>query len=138
MLDPAETGSFLAVMQANGINNCRQYGGFLGTRYRNVPNLIWMSGNDFQTWRTASDDAVVRAVALGIQDNDTNHLQTTELDYLVSSSLDDPNWNGLLGLNATYRITRLTRVCSRIIIVPTFFLPFWSKPIMNSKACRAP
>ena len=50
-----------------------------------------MSGNDFQTWRTPGDDAVVLAVALGIQDTDTNHLQTTELDYVVSSSLDDTN-----------------------------------------------
>jgi hypothetical protein len=102
LLDPAETGSFLSVMRDNGTNKCRAYGQFLGARYRNYPNIIWMSGNDFQTWRTASDDAVVRAVALGIQDMDTNHLQTTELDYVVSSSLDDTNWNSILTLNGTY------------------------------------
>jgi hypothetical protein len=89
-------------MLDNGTNKCRAYGRFLGARYQSFPNIIWMSGNDFQSWRTVGDDAVVRAVALGIRDNDTNHLHTTELDYLVSSSLDDTNWNSILGLNATY------------------------------------
>jgi hypothetical protein len=102
LLDPCETGSFLAVMSANGLANCRAYGQFLGNRYKDVPNITWMSGNDFQSWRNVADDAVVREVALGIRDLDTNHLHTAELDYIVSSSLDDPAWNGLLGLNATY------------------------------------
>jgi len=126
MLDPAETGSFLAVMLANGTNNCRQYGRFLGARYQSVPNLVWMSGNDFQTWRTAGDDAVVGAVALGIRDNDTNHLQTTELDYVVSSSLDDSSWNGILGLNATYTYyptyARLQQDYNRTNFLPTFLV----------------
>jgi hypothetical protein len=102
LLDPAETGSFLSVMLDNGPDKCRAYGQFLGRRYRDQPNIIWMSGNDFQTWRNPDDDAVVRAVALGIRDFDTNHLQTTELDYVVSSSLDDANWAPLLRLNGTY------------------------------------
>jgi hypothetical protein len=101
-LDPAETGSFLSVMLDNDSNNCRAYGRFLGARYKDFPNIIWMSGNDFQSWMTASDDDVVRAVALGIQDEDTNHLQTTELNYIVSSSLDDSNWDSILTLNGTY------------------------------------
>ena len=102
LLDAAETGSFLSVMLNNGSNKCRAYGQFLGNRYKNFPNIIWMSGNDFQSWRTPGDDAVVRAVSLGIQDTDTNLLQSTELDYVLSSSLDDTNWNPILGLNGTY------------------------------------
>jgi hypothetical protein len=102
LLDPAETGSFLSVMFDNGPNKCRAYGQFLGQRYKNFPNIIWLSGNDFQTWRNAGHDAVVRAVALGIQDKDANHLQTAELDYVVSSSLDDTNWNSIFTLNGTY------------------------------------
>jgi hypothetical protein len=102
LLDPCETGSFLTVMRANGTNRCRMYGQYLGNRYKSFTNIIWMSGNDFQTWRTPADDAVVRAVAQGIKDNDTNHLQTTELDYTLSSSLNDTNWNSILGLNGTY------------------------------------
>jgi len=102
LLDACETGSFLSVMLDNGSNNCRAYGQYVGDRYKDFPNIIWMSGNDFQTWQTAADDDVVRAVALGISDRDTSHLQTTELNYTLSSSLDDTNWDGILGLNGTY------------------------------------
>jgi len=43
-----------------------------------------MSGNDFQTWPTPGDDAVVQAVARGIEDDDDRHIHTVELDYQVS------------------------------------------------------
>lgn len=126
LLDPCETGSFLSVMRDNGTNRCRAYGQFLGERYRDVPNIIWMSGNDFQTWRTPADDAVVRAVALGILDRDTNHLHTAELDYVVSSSLDDTNWDGIFGLNATYTYfptyARLWQDYGRQKFLPTFMV----------------
>jgi len=126
LLDPCETGSFLSVMAANGTNRCRAYGQFLGDRYKNFPNIIWMSGNDFQDWRNPSSDAVVRAVALGIRDNDTNHLHTAELDYTVSSSLDDTNWNPILGLNATYTYqptyARLLQDYNRTNFLPNFMV----------------
>jgi hypothetical protein len=102
MLDPIETGGWLPTMLANGTGNCRAYGQYLGNRYKNVPNIIWFSGNDFQTWTNASDDAVVTSVALGIKDMDTNHIHTIELNYQVSSSLDDTNWAPIIGLNAAY------------------------------------
>jgi hypothetical protein len=126
LLDPCETGSFLSVMAANGTNRCRAYGQFLGQRYQSFPNIIWMSGNDFQDWRNPASDAVVRAVALGILDRDTNHLHTAELDYSVSSSLDDTNWNGILGLNATYTYyptyARLLQDYNRSNFLPTFMV----------------
>jgi len=102
LLDPAETGSFLAVLNANGVTKSRNYGRYLGTRYRSFDNIIWMSGNDFQTWPNAGDDAVVQAVARGIQDTDERHIHTVELDYSVSGSLDDPSWAPLIQLNASY------------------------------------
>ena len=61
-----------------------------------------MSGNDFQSWRSGGDDAAILAVAQGIKDNDPNHLQTIELDYPRSGSLDDSNWASLISLDATY------------------------------------
>jgi len=102
ILDPAETGSFLSVMQSNGQAKCRAYGQYIGNRYKNFNNIVWMSGNDFQTWSNASDDAVVTAVALGIKDVDTHHIHTVELDFTVSLSLDDPNWAPIISLNAAY------------------------------------
>ena len=102
MLDSIETGGWLTTMLANGTVKCRAYGQYLGNRYKNFPNIIWFSGNDFQSWQTANNDAVAKAVALGIVDMDTNHIHTIELNYQVSSSLDDTNWAPIVGLNAAY------------------------------------
>jgi hypothetical protein len=101
ILDPAETGSWLNVMKANGVANSRAYGRYLGQRYANFDNILWMHGNDFYTWANASDDAVVQAVALGIQDNDTRHIHTVELGN-TGGSLDDGTWAPIIQLNATY------------------------------------
>ncbi len=102
LLDPVETGGWLTTMLDNGTNKCRAYGQYLGNRYKDFPNIIWMSGNDFQNWRGLNNDAVVLAIAHGIQDRDTRHIHTIELDYPVRSSLDDTNWASIINLNATY------------------------------------
>lgn len=102
ILDPIETGGWLSVLQSNGATKAYNYGVYLGNRYKNVPNLLWMSGNDFQSWSNATDDTLVRSVAQGIRSADPNHLHTVELDYLVSSSLDDATWAPLASLNAAY------------------------------------
>jgi len=102
VLDPAETGSFLSVLLQNGVDKSREYGRYLGTRYRSFDNIVWMSGNDFQSWQNPGDDAVVQAVALGIRDTDDRHIHTVELDYPVSGSLDDPSWAPIISLNASY------------------------------------
>jgi chitodextrinase len=101
-LDPAETGSFLSVLLDNGVQKSRDYGRFLGARYKDFDNIVWMSGNDFQSWENPGDDAVVQAVAQGIHDADPRHIHTVELDYPVSGSLDDPTWAPLIQLNASY------------------------------------
>lgn len=102
MLDPAETGGWLGVLEANGVKKARDYGRFLGRRFRNYPNIIWQSGNDFQSWQNPYDNALVCALAQGIKDTDTNHIHTIELDYYVSASLDDPKWRKIGGLDAVY------------------------------------
>jgi Putative collagen-binding domain of a collagenase/Protein of unknown function (DUF4038) len=65
-------------------------------------------------------------VALGILDHDPNHLHTAELDYLVSSSLDDTTWNAILGLNATYTYfptyARLQQDYQRANFLPNFMV----------------
>ena len=101
-LDPIETGGWLSVLRDNGLAKAYAFGRYLGLRYRKFPNIVWMSGNDFQTWRTPSDDALVLAVARGIKATDPSHLQTVELNYYDSGSLDDTNWKGLISLDAAY------------------------------------
>ena len=99
---PIETINWLSVLRANGTTKAYNYGVYLGNRYKNVPNLVWFHGNDFQTWSNTSDDAVVRAVAEGIKAADPNHLQTVELNYDTSGSLDDPTWSPLISIDAAY------------------------------------
>jgi len=102
MLDPIETGDFAKVMAQNGPAKCREFGRYVGARYQGLDNLLWLNGNDFQQWRDPATDATVTAVALGIKDKDRRHLQTIELDYEVSGSLDDANWAPIIGVCASY------------------------------------
>jgi hypothetical protein len=102
ILDPCETIDHLKPMLKNGPEKCREFGRYLGSRYKDFDNLLWMHGNDFQTWKDPKHDAVVLAVARGIKDKDARHLHTIELNYTVSGSLDDARWAPLIGLNATY------------------------------------
>ena len=101
-LDPIETGGWLSVLRSNGITKDRAYGQYLGNRYKNFDNIVWISGADFQTWPTSSDDDVVQAVALGIKDMDTRHIHTVELNYPLSGSLDDNSWAPIIQLDAAY------------------------------------
>ena len=102
LLDPIETSSWLGVLRMNGVTQAYAYGQYLGNRYRNFPNIIWMHGNDFQSWRNAGDDELVQAVAHGIMSMDHEHIHTLELDYLTSGSLDDASWAPLVQLSAAY------------------------------------
>lgn len=102
MLNPAEAAGFISMMRANGVDKCKAYGRYLGNRYNSFDNLVWKSGCDFQTWQDPTDDAVVKAVASGIKETDPRHIQTLQLNYLVSSSLDNPNWSDVVTLNAAY------------------------------------
>jgi hypothetical protein len=102
ILDPCETIDHLKPMLKNGPEKCREFGRYLGSRYKDFDNLLWMHGNDFQTWKDPAHDAVVLAVAQGIKDKDPRHLHTIELDYLVSGSLDDARWVPLIDVSAAY------------------------------------
>jgi len=102
LLNPIETSRWLDILRTNGTAKAFAYGQYLGNRYKGFPNIIWMHGNDFQSWRNTADDALVQAVARGIKSTDSSHIHTVELDYLTSGSLDDPSWAPLIELNAAY------------------------------------
>src|SRR5262249_14605869 len=102
-LDPADTGGWYRDIRTNGPAKDFTYGVYVGNRYKNFPNVVWLNGNDFQTWSSSpTDDADVTAIAKGIESVATNHVQTVELNYNRSSSLDDPNWRAIVGLNFAY------------------------------------
>ena len=102
LLDPIETSSSLPILRAAGLDQAVRYGQYLGRRYKDFPNIIWIHGNDFQSWRSPTDDALVQAVARGIRSEDQVHIHTVELNFTTSGSLDDPSWAPLIELDAAY------------------------------------
>ena len=101
-LDPIETGQWVPTLRNNGLSSAATYGRYLGNRYKHFHNILWLSGNDFETWENPNDDALVQAVAKGIKATDPGALQTVELNYQNSSSFDDPTWVPLIQINGTY------------------------------------
>jgi uncharacterized protein DUF4038/collagenase-like protein with putative collagen-binding domain len=90
MLDPIETSGWVGTLENNGTPKASGFGTFLGDRYKNSPNILWQSGNDFQTWDTnATDNMLVYDVMAGIASADSNHLQTIELNYYFSYANQD-------------------------------------------------
>jgi hypothetical protein len=127
-LNPIETLGFLTTLQTNGAASARAYGQYLGQRYANSDNIVWLHGNSFSDWRTPETNVLVQMVALGIKDKDTRHLQTIELDD-SSSSLDDVAWSSpspILGINSIYAVNptyaRLYKDYNRAAFLPNLIV----------------
>jgi Protein of unknown function (DUF4038) len=99
LLGPTETIGWSKVLRTNGIAKAREYGRFLGDRYKRYTDIIWMHGNDLQSWEIMTDDGLVHAVASGIRSAAPHHLHTLELNYRVSAFPDNAAWN--LSINST-------------------------------------
>ena len=89
LFDVWETGALMPLARTSGNRKMYDFGAFLGNRYKDVPNIIWITGNDFQTWADNTDNMLMQNLMAGILSTDKNHLQTTELNRNVSGSLDD-------------------------------------------------
>jgi hypothetical protein len=119
MLDPIETGGCVTggwmdtlIANGNGTTSSStkdyQYGQYLGNTFKDLPNIMWISGNDFLCYHTTADNNDALAVAEGIQNTDPSALQTIELDFFnpatsnSSMSLDDTAWNSVNTINSAY------------------------------------
>jgi hypothetical protein len=103
VLDPIETGGWLVTLENNGPSKAYNYGVYLGNRYRSFANIVWQSGNDFQTWNSSqTDNNLVHQVMLGIAGADPAHLQTIELNYNFSYSNQDTTLSDVLTWDACY------------------------------------
>lgn len=102
-LDPIETGGWLVTLENNGDTKAYKFGLYLGQRYRSFANIVWESGNDFQSWSSSqTDNNLVHDVMLGIASADPSHLQTIELNYDFSYSNQDTSLKNVLTLDACY------------------------------------
>jgi len=125
-LDPLETGQWVPTARNNGVAACGAYGRYLGSRYKHFDNIIWLNGNDFNTWQEPEDDELIRAVALGIKSADPRHLHTIELNVETSSSYDDPTWVPICALNSTYTYSptylQMLHSYNQTPVAPTYLL----------------
>jgi Protein of unknown function (DUF4038)/Putative collagen-binding domain of a collagenase/Purple acid Phosphatase, N-terminal domain len=101
-LNAAETIDSLGLFRDSGVAKSRAFGQYLGSRYRNFDNIVWMYGNDFQSWQDPNDNAVILAVANGIKDTDFRHLHTAWLNYFVSASRDSADWDAVSDIDFVY------------------------------------
>jgi hypothetical protein len=83
---------------ANGPVKCRAWGRYLGKRYHNFDNLVWVIGGDRNPENARED---VDAVVAGIKEFDTRHLFTAHC-HPENSAVDQYKDDGWLDLNSTY------------------------------------
>ncbi|HEY4213031.1 MAG TPA: DUF4038 domain-containing protein [Steroidobacteraceae bacterium] len=112
-LDTLENNSYLQLFQLNGRARVARWAQYLVERYKSFPNIVWMTGNDFQTWSSnsttqatdgssATDNQLAQTIMATIAATDSTHLQTTELNYNMSGSLDDQLLVPFTSLAAAY------------------------------------
>jgi hypothetical protein len=73
-----------AEVVANGVEKCREFGRFLGDRYRGFDNIVWTIGGDRNP-----DDVLehMRAMAEGIRETDPHHLFSAHVLPEATSSV---------------------------------------------------
>jgi hypothetical protein len=92
-----------AEMKANGVAKLTQYGRYVGQKFKDSPNIVWVEGGDHtpSTAGTPSEMDLVNAVANGVIAGDSGaHLHTAHWDDGTSSA--DVAGIPWLGLDATY------------------------------------
>jgi Protein of unknown function (DUF4038)/Putative collagen-binding domain of a collagenase len=84
---------------ANGPEKCLNYGRFLGKRYKQFDNIIWMMGADLDPGPALTED--VDTIALGIKEYDHRHLFSAEADpeHFASDYYSAGRW---LDFDTTY------------------------------------
>lgn len=92
-------------MIAASLNSLRNFGEWIGTRYRDQPNIVWVHGGDTDASAFGAMDDL-QAVVDGILTTDPNHLSSAHCDRNTSGAdCYDLPW---LQLNTTYSDCSLT------------------------------
>jgi hypothetical protein len=84
-------------MAANGRNRLRRYGEYLGRRYRDFSNILWVDGGDYDP----PNKSLVRAIAQGIREHDPQALHTAH-GSPETSALDYWQGEAWLQVNSVY------------------------------------
>ena len=85
-------------LQANGVEKARNWGRYVGKRYRNFNNILWIIGGDRNPDAQRPE---VDAVAQGLKEADDRHLITAHC-HPENSAMDQYRNEGWVDLNDTY------------------------------------
>lgn len=88
-------------VEANGPAKCRDYGRFLGNRYKDYDNIIWVAGGDQTPPAGSPRERNWLEILRGIKDHAPKHLWTGHWDN-KSDSLDVPAFRPYMDLNGVY------------------------------------
>lgn len=127
-LDNLDNDSFMQVYRNNGDTKMTTFGTFLANRYKGLNNIVWMTGNDYQTWNTSPTDNQLGVDMLAaVAAADPSKLQTVELNFNMSGGLDNSAFapyesmaNAYSYYPSYYQV--LQEYNSGVKTVPTYFL----------------
>lgn len=109
-------------LMANGPEKARAWGRYVGKRYRDFDNIVWIIGGD-RNPDTARED--VDAVAQGIKETDDRHLLTGHC-HPENSAIDQYRNEAWLDVNSTYTYNivhdMLIRDYNRQPVMPFFLI----------------
>ena len=100
--NPCSSGGWCSEMESASDATMTAYGAYLGNRYKNYSNIIWLIGGDADITDLGSAlKTKLNDIAVGIRSADTVHLMTAE-NIRGESSLDQWSGSSWLGLNGLY------------------------------------
>lgn len=107
---------------ANGPSKCRNYGRYLGRRYRDFDNILWLMGADRAPEKALEE---VREIAYGIKELDSRHLFSAHCAP-EQSAVDCFTQETWLDVNCTYTYEivhkKLLADYNRVPVMPFFLI----------------
>lgn len=89
-----------SVVAANGTSRMTTYGTFIGNRYKNQRNILWVMGGDCSQLTPTDLSVHVDNLANAIKAVDSNHLMTAHpQDHSISTTTYNKSW---LDINSAY------------------------------------
>jgi hypothetical protein len=105
-MDGWNTDQSGGIFNSSTTTKAQQYGAFIGARYKNYPNIVWMFGGDYSAntgsaTPTATDD-MFSACLTGIQSAGDTKINGCQMIYQRHLTSDYPYWERRADFNFVY------------------------------------
>ncbi len=128
-------------VETNGPTKCRNYGRYLGQRYQNYVNIIWVAGGD-QTPKAGSPrESNWLEILLGIKEHAPKHLWTAHWDNTIDS-VHVAAFRPYMDVNGVYAYgvfeQRMLRGYNEAEVKPFYLWESWYEGLTWSGTVTAP